>query len=247
MRGISSGTHQYYQIQGMAGNLAMAHGVLAENGAEPFPPRTDDAQDAILRQLPIDHQVRYLRLQSTGWLIERSLEAEGLRGDVRIAALGLFRYRLADPLPRAYLVGTVEVEPDSVAILNRFIAGGEDPHRIAFVSEGRPLRGDPTAGAGRIRWLPGSNHSVRLEVDAPARSLLVLTDTWYPGWTVTVDGERAPLERVNWHFKGVYLEPGVHRVRFEFRPRGIVPGAVVSVIGLLFLVGIVIAGGRRGA
>ena len=247
MRGISSGTHQYYQIQGMAGNLAMTHGVLAENGAEPFPPRTDDAQDAILRQLPIDHQVRYLRLQSTGWLIERPLEAEGLRGDVRIASLGLVRYRLADPLPRAYLVTRVEVEPDSVAILNHFIAGGVDPHHVAFVSEGPPLGGDPAAGAGRIRWLRGNNHSVRLEVDAPARSLLVLTDTWYPGWTVTVDGVPVPLERVNWHFKGVYLEPGGHHVRFEYRPRGLVPAAVVSVIGLFILVGIVIAGGRRGA
>lgn len=247
MRGISSGTHQYYQMQGMAGNLAMAHRILAEDGAEPFPPRTDDAQDAILRQLPIEHQVRYLRLQSTEWLIERPLEAEGLLPDVPIEALGLIRYRLADPLPRAYLVDRVEIEPDSVAILNRFIAGGEDPHRIAFVSEGRPLRGDAAPRAGRIRWLAGNNHSVRLEVDAPARSLLVLTDTWYPGWTVSIDGERAPIERVNWHFKGVYLEPGEHRVRFEYRPRGIVPGAIVSAIGLLVLVGVVIAGGRRGA
>jgi hypothetical protein len=247
MRGISSGTHQYYQIQGMAGNLAMAHGILAENGAEPFPPRTDDAQDAILRQLPPVHQVRYLRLQSTGWVIERPMEAEGLLPDVPIEVLGLIRYRLADPLPRAYLVQRVEVEPDSVAILNRFIAGGEDPHRVAFVSEGRPLRGDPGPEASHIRWLRGNNHSVRLEVDARARSLLVLTDTWYPGWTVTVDGERAPLERVNWHFKGVYLDPGSHLVRFEYRPRAIVPGAVVSTIGLLVLAAAVIAGGRRGA
>ena len=141
----------------------------------------------------------------------------------------------------------MEIERDSVAILNRFIAGGEDPHRIAFVSEGRPLLGDAAPGAGRIRWLAGNNHSVRLEVDAPIRSLLVLTDTWYPGWTVTVDDERARIERVNWHFKGVYLEPGEHGVRFEYRPRGIVLGAVVSAIGLFVLVTAVIAGGRRGA
>ena len=247
MRGIASGTHQYYQIHGMAGNLAMAHRVLAESGAEPFPPRTQDAQDAILRRLPIAHQVRYLRLESTEWLIERPMEAEGLVPDVLVEPLGLVRYRLVDPLPRAYLVQRVAVEPDSIAIMNRFIAGGEDPRRIAFVSEGRPLEGDPDVEAGRIRWLDGSNHSVRLDVDAPARSLLVLTDTWYPGWTVSVDGERAPIQRVNWHFKGVYLEPGQHLVRFDYRPRGIVPGAVTSAIGLLVLVALVVAGGRRGA
>ncbi|HYO47057.1 MAG TPA: YfhO family protein [Gemmatimonadota bacterium] len=245
--GIASGTHQYYQMQGMGGNLAMTHRVLAENGAEPFPPRTDDAQDAILRQLPIEHQVRYLRLQSTEWLVERSMAAEGLSMDAPIETLGLFRYRLDDPLPRAYLVERVAVEPDSIAVLNRFMAGGEDPHRVAYVSEGPGLNGDAERVAGAVRWLEGSNHSVRLQVDAPARSLLVLTDTWYPGWTVSVDGHSAPIRRVNWHFKGVYLEPGVHQVRFEYQPRGIVPAAIVSGLALLALMGVVIAGGRRGA
>lgn len=247
MAGIASATHQYYQLQSMSGNLAMTHQVLAEDGAEPFPPRTDDARDAILRELPLEHQVRYLRLQSVAWLIERPLDADGLRLDARIDALGLFRYRVLDPLPRAYLVDRVEIEPDSIAILNRLLSGGEDPRRIAFVSTGPELRGDRGASPGIVRWTAGSNHSVRLEVDTRSRSLLVLTDTWYPGWSVTVNGSSAPLERVNWHFRGVRLEPGRHRVRFDYRPRGLAAGAVVSVIGLAVLVGAVIAGGRRGA
>ena len=247
MRGVASGTHQYYQLRAMGGNLAMAHRVLAQDGAEPFPPRTDDAEDAILRQLPLAHQVRYLRLQSTAWVIERPMEAEGLVPDVSIEELGLVRYRLVDPLPRAYLVDRVEVEPDSVAALNRFIGGGEDPHAIAYVSEGRPLRGAGTAGAGRIRWLEGNNHSVRLQVVTPRPSLLVLTDSWYPGWKAAVDGRRTPIARVNWRFRGVYLESGTHLVRFDYRPRRIVSGAALSAIGLLALVGLVVAGGRRGA
>jgi hypothetical protein len=247
MAGIASGTNQYYQMQGMGGNLAMAHRVLAVDGAEPFPPRTDDAQDAILRQLPIEQQVRYLRLQSTEWLIERGMTAKGLRRDAPIQALGLFRYRISDPLPRAYLVGRVEVEPDSIAVLNRFMAGGEDPHAVAYVSEGPGLDGGPDRVGGSVRWLEGSNHSVRLEVDAPARSLLVLTDTWYPGWKASVDGRPAAIRRVNWHFKGVYLEPGAHRVRFDYRPRGLVPAAIVSALALAGLIGVVIVGGRRGA
>lgn len=246
MAGIASGTNQYYQMQGMGGNLAMAHRVLAVDGAEPFPPRTDDAQDAILRQLPIEQQVRYLRLQSTEWLIERGMNAEGLRLDAPIEGLGLFRYRLSDPLPRAYLVGRVEVEPDSIAVLNRFLAGGENPHAVAYVSEAPGLDGPGRVG-GSVRWLEGSNHSVRVEVDAPARSLLVLTDTWYPGWRVSVDGRPAPIRRVNWHFKGVYVEPGTHRVRFDYRPRGLVPAAIVSALALAGLIGVVIVGGRRGA
>lgn len=247
MSGIASATHQYYQMQAMGGNLAMTHRVLAVDGAEPFPPRTDDAQDAILRQLPAEQQVRYLRLQSTEWLVERAMEVEGLRLDAPIESLGLFRYRLADPLPRAYLVGRVEVDPDSIAILNRFLAGGRDPHAVAYVSEGPGLDGPAARVAGTVRWLEGSNHSVRLEVEAPTRALLVLTDTWYPGWTVSVNGRPAQIRRVNWHFKGVYLEPGEHRVRFDYRPRGIGPAAVVSLLALAAFGVVLCVGGRRGA
>jgi uncharacterized membrane protein YfhO len=64
---------------------------------------------------------------------------------------------------------------------------------------------------------------------------------------VSVDGRPAPIRRVNWHFKGVYVEPGAHRVRFDFRPRGLFPAAIVSALALAGLIGVVIVGGRRGA
>jgi hypothetical protein len=247
--GISSATQQYLLFATMGPNLSMAHGVLAEDGAEAFRPRSDDMQAEILEDLPLPLQVRQLRLQSAKWILWRPILVEGLEPVSRERDVhGLFLFRVVDDLPRAYLVGRAEVEPDSVAILNRFIAGGEDPHRIAFVSAGPGLDGPAERIDGSVRWLPGSNHSIRLAVRAPARSLLVLTDTWYPGWTATVDGVTAPIERVNGHFKGVYLEPGEHRVRFDYRPRGMAPAALASAIGLLTLVaGIAFGGKRRGA
>jgi hypothetical protein len=247
--GISLATQQYFLFATMGPNLSMAHGVLAQDGVEAFRPRSDDMQAEILEELPLPLQVRYLRLQSTKWVWWRPILVEGLEPTSRERNVhGLYLFRVVDELPRAYLVGRAEVEPDSVAILNRFIAGGEDPHRVAFVSAGPGLDGPPERVEGSVRWLPGTNHSIRLAVEAPARALLVLTDTWYPGWTVSVDGEPAPLERVNWSFKGVYLEPGAHQVRFDYRPRGLVPAAVVSAIGVLaLLAGVAFAGTRRGA
>ena len=165
--------------------------------------------------------------------------------DRPIEALGLVRYRVEDPLPRAYTVGRVEVEPDSIAILNRFLAGGEDPRRIAYVSEGPGLSGPAVPRNDSVRWEPGSNHSVALAVDARAPAMLVLTDAWYPGWTVIVDGERAPLRRVNWQFRGVVLDPGPHRVQFDYAPRGIRLAAVASALGILALGFALVRGGRR--
>lgn len=245
--GAPLGAQQAFHFRIMSPNLSMVHRVLAQDGAEAFRPRGDDARAEILAMLPVPLQVRYLRLQGTEWLIEREIDVEGLSRSAAPAVDGLRRYRIVDPLPRAYLVDRAIVEPDSLAVVNAFVARGEDPRLHAFVPEAPGLDGPGRRIDGAIRWLPGTNHSVSLRVRAPDPSLLVLTDAWYPGWKAWVDGVPAPLRRVNWHFMGVELGRGEHDVRFDYRPRGIGKAAVVSALSLLALAGVLARGGRRGA
>ena len=69
-----------------------------------------------------------------------------------------------------------------------------------------------------------------VEVDMAAPGLLVLGDSCYPGWTVTVDGEPAELLCTNYLVRGVELEAGPHRVRFEYRSRALSAGILVSTV-----------------
>ena len=91
--------------------------------------------------------------------------------------------------------------------------------------------------------------SVLFEVDDPDRVVLrvraaeagplVLSDTYYRGWTVTVDGRRAPVLRANLLFRMVCVPAGEHVVEFTFRqPRfhlglGI---TIATAIGALLIV-----------
>lgn len=87
-----------------------------------------------------------------------------------------------------------------------------------------------------------SRTEARIEVDEPERVVvaastdapawLVLTDTWFPGWTARVDGAEVPIARADHAFRAVALPGGAHRVEFTFRPRGLVTGAGVSVLAL---------------
>lgn len=246
IRDISVAAQHYFLFHTMGPNLSMVHGILAQDGIEAFRPRSDDAQLEILQVLPLELQVRYLRLQSTHWLAHWPLDVEGLEYVATKPVYRVERYRVTDPLPRAYMVDRVVVEQDSVAVLNRFLADGEDPHRIAYVDSGRGLMGAGERVAGGVEWLQGTNHSVRLRVQAPRRVLLVLTDSWYPGWKASVDGQPIPIQRVNWHFRGVYLEPGEHLVSFDYQPRGLLAAAFVSLLTLLGLGFLVARGGTRG-
>lgn len=48
--------------------------------------------------------------------------------------------------------------------------------------------------------------------------ILSFLDSWYPGWSAKIDGDPAPLLKVNERFKGVVVPPGTHKVEFVFNP-----------------------------
>jgi len=78
-------------------------------------------------------------------------------------------------------------------------------------------------------------NSVRLSVDASVPSILVLSEGWYPGWTVTVDGRNEKLLRADVVLRGVRVPPGSHEVVFTFAPRVLVIGAAITLLALLGL------------
>jgi hypothetical protein len=119
--------------------------------------------------------------------------------------------------------------------LKEIVSGTFDPRQEAIVA---PQPGGPEkqpdeaaeADGGEVRSFVDRTHSLSMDVFSKGRSLLVLSDTWYPGWTATVDGVRQPVFRVNYLFRGVFLEPGVHRVEFVYEPTGFQTGVGLFLV-----------------
>jgi len=58
--------------------------------------------------------------------------------------------------------------------------------------------------------------------------MLVLADTYYPGWHAYIDGERVPIYKVNYCLKGAMVPAGTHQVFFRFEPESIRAGLITS-------------------
>lgn len=80
---------------------------------------------------------------------------------------------------------------------------------------------------------------LRVEVRAASDlgGWLVLSDTWYPGWEVALDGARVPMYRADFLFRALYVPPGRHHVEFRYRPRLQIAGALISIAAWVALGG----------
>jgi hypothetical protein len=122
-----------------------------------------------------------------------------------------------------------------------------DPHKNVIVAE--PLSAPsqtPTPAAGKVEIVKYEPKRIELTADASAASVLMLNDKYDSNWRVSVDGKSEPLLRANFIMRGVQLQPGNHRVVFEFKPPVTALYVTLGAIGLTALLcAFVIVSGRR--
>jgi hypothetical protein len=151
-------------------------------------------------------------------------------GDVKI-------YQNLESLPRAYLVNQALLAEDDDAALALLSAPDFDPARAVVLLRdewtGPPPAGGDLAANGTIAVRRYEPEMVEMVVQTEQPAVLVLSDTWYPGWTATVDGEPAPILRANTLFRALALEAGRHEVVLRFQPQSLRTGALISAVALL--------------
>jgi hypothetical protein len=86
---------------------------------------------------------------------------------------------------------------------------------------------DGSGSAEPTGWMP-ERRELRVRSERGGRFMLV--EQFFPGWTATVDGRPVEIERCGRAFQAVSVPPGEHQVSFEFRPRTLRLGAIVSVL-----------------
>jgi len=86
-----------------------------------------------------------------------------------------------------------------------------------------------------LRFLRDEPEHVVVEVNNPTPGILLLGDTYDPGWRARVNGQSTSILRVNALFRGVALPPGDHVVTFDYQPRSFYAGVLITLSTVLFL------------
>ena len=155
---------------------------------------------------------------------------------------GLVLLESRQPALRARVVPsweTVETDDRAAALLTE---PGFDPETMAVVVGPGPAHASemptpatrPDTGvAGTARFIEDTPRRVELEVDAPDGGLLVLADTFHPGWRATLDGKTVPIRRADLAFRAVRVPAGRSRVTFTYAPAALRSAGALSLVAIL--------------
>jgi hypothetical protein len=150
----------------------------------------------------------------------------GPKAAARLRAVPRFRHVASLPgnelfenltvMPRFFQVHQVRTV-SSLAEARAAIDRGDVDFRQTALAEA-PIPLAPGPGSDRVKIVDYEPNSVDLEVESGGNSLLIASETHYPGWQAWVDEQPVPIHRVDIALRGIVIPGGAHRVRMEFRP-----------------------------
>ncbi|MFC1632497.1 YfhO family protein, partial [Candidatus Omnitrophota bacterium] len=143
-------------------------------------------------------------------------------------------------LPRAFLVNKWQVEKNRSELLLRITKPNFNPLDYIYIEENpawvqkEKLAVDClTEGARIIDYKPDK---IVIEACAKEKSLLFISDTYYPGWQAYLDGKITKIYRANYAFRAVAVPKGRHVITFYYLPASLKIGSMISIVALAFVV-----------
>jgi hypothetical protein len=151
-------------------------------------------------------------------------------------------------MPRAFLVPSVRIVPPGRDALPMMVDGPFDPRRTAVVECQTPESrcGLPTglfeADSSGVAMYSGTatfkayeDHWSVIQTASDREALLVISDSFLPGWEAQVDGAPATILQTNSLFRGVAVPAGTHNVTFAYSPLSVPLGGAVTLASSGFL------------
>ena len=146
-------------------------------------------------------------------------------------------------MPVARLVTGVEVIPDRDAAIARVHQPDFDPAATVILDQEPSCELGSAVETGTVNIAVRENGYWQLQTSSSQSALLVLSETDYPGWQVTIDGQRADGLTAYTAVRAVCVPAGEHLVEWTFKPMSFVWGGGVSLLTLL-LIGVAVLKNR---
>ena len=145
----------------------------------------------------------------------------------------IYVYENTDKMPRAFFISkivTAENDGDASEMITEV-----DLQNEVIITRDFGEYPEIANGKSEVEITNYENSKVEIAVENEKPGVLVLTDSYYPGWEVYVDGVRTEVLKADVGLRGVYLDGGTHNVKFNYFPKQLYRGALISAVSVVVI------------
>ncbi len=137
-------------------------------------------------------------------------------------------------LPRAWLVHSTEHYSSPKELALRLESPEFRPRETALLEPGRePQLDSRTSGQESVLVRRYQHDAIELTVKAASRALLVVSETYYPGWQARVNHVPSEIWKVDGGLRGIVVPPGDNSVTLTYAPSSVRLGAILTAIAVI--------------
>jgi uncharacterized membrane protein YfhO len=236
--------------------LNMEHSIYSVDGAEVI--RLDNFEKllSLIKDSPMPDTTNLLSLMNVKYLISKfeidsnEFKPVEIIGDKNVPDGSLIIYKNLTVLPRAFLVEKYKVVNSEIEYNKTLASKNFDPLKLVLLDK------DPDDFPDRFKIsdqnIQSNDHEkdeikiktykpniIELSVSLEKPKILFMSETYYPGWKVYINGNEGTIYRANYAFRGVPLEPGKHKVVFLYRPLSLIMGGVITLLGIIIVLSVI--------
>jgi hypothetical protein len=135
--------------------------------------------------------------------------------------------------------GQKPVFTDDQTVIDAFAQTNVDLRRIVFLPpEARAGISATQRTAAHVLAAEFANQKISIQTEAPAASLVVIAQAYYPAWKAYVDNRPAQIWRANYAFQAVQVPAGRHQIQLRYEDKPLLIGAALSSLGLVACAGL---------
>jgi hypothetical protein len=196
-------------------------------GVEAFSANVASAPAAVMRNSP--YHARVQAMMGVRYYLGAKPVRDGQQ-EVFSGASGRKVFRNPIAFPRAWAVhSTTRVSGSDT---DRLLTDpGFDLASHAVVTRDHPKL--ENCGGDSVQVVRHEPNRVELRAQMKCRGMVILTDTYFPGWRARVDGHSAEIYETNGFVRGVVVEGGEHSIEMVYRPVSFVAGLALTLLGIL--------------
>jgi hypothetical protein len=184
-----------------------------------------------------------INLASVKYIVAQSQPLDAPFKLLHITAEGISIYENPEALPEAYIVAGKRSVVSAAEALKEVGAPGFDGRSEVILENRQSEKNSGNAAsftapktdlvAADLKRI--SNTELEMKYKSADGGYMVVTDTFYPGWTATVDGKAVPIARANVLFRALAVPAGEHTVRMIYQPLSFIYGVWAASAALIIL------------